>query len=222
MNEIGQSASPKQIRFRICFVLILLLMGGALITLGFTFFNAFNPPAEQEIPVPIALSQPVATSTSVFKDNNEQGIIPASLSIPSLSVFAPVQILGINVKGNIATPSSFSATGWYRYGPEPGDPGIALIDGHVNNGLGLAGVFLNLYTIKNGADIYISDKNKNKLHFVVSAVYKVPYTSHLDDILAGESEKSQLAIVTCDGSWVENEKTYNQRIVVLAELESMR
>ncbi len=143
---------------------------------------------------------------------------PVRLSIPSLSVVATIERVGINVKGNIAAPKSFATAGWYVNGPRPGEGGNAIIDGHVNNGLNLPGVFLKLADIKSGAGIIITDKGGTKMHFTVSEVREYDFTASTTDILMGDKDRPRLILITCDGTWLPDKKTYDKRLVVFADL----
>ncbi len=143
--------------------------------------------------------------------------ISPKLSIPSLSINAKIEKVGINTKGNIASPTTFQTVGLYKYGPKPGEKGTALIDGHLNNGLGLSGVFANLDSIKIGDLVIITDEKNNKQQFEVYAKSSADYTAHLSDILPTENDNTpRLMLVTCDGDWVADQKTYDKRVIVLA------
>src|SRR4051812_42948486 len=80
--------------------------------------------------------------------------IPVQFSIPALTINAHVQQVGITAAGNMGVPSNFSDVGWYKNGVVPGHAGSAVIDGHVDNGLGLPGVFKHLGEIQKGDSIY--------------------------------------------------------------------
>src|SRR5581483_3680239 len=84
--------------------------------------------------------------------------LPARLIIPSLHIDAPVEYVGVNAAGNMRAPSNFTDVAWYDRGTVPGTQGSAVMDGHVDNGLGLPGVFKNLATLQPGADIYVAVK----------------------------------------------------------------
>src|SRR5262249_51609088 len=84
---------------------------------------------------------------------------PARLIIPSLSIDANVQYVGVKKDGSMGTPDNFTDVAWYRYGTIPGQLGSAVIDGHVDNGLALAGVFKHLQDIKVGDDVYVGTKD---------------------------------------------------------------
>jgi sortase A len=142
---------------------------------------------------------------------------PKILTIPSLSITAPVESVGLNAKGAMAVPAKFSNVGWFNQGPRPGEGGNAVIDGHINNGLGLSGVFADLETIELGADIFIEDAAGQKIHFKVSRAELVDYKKSGADIFTGDTTRSQLILITCEGDWIQSEKTYNKRFIVYAD-----
>ena len=144
---------------------------------------------------------------------------PVRLSVPSLKINAAVQDVGITAKGAIGSPSNFTDVGWYEYGATPGKTGGAIIDGHVDNGLALAGVFKHLADIQVGAHIYIYTKGGSRLDFVVTGVTAYDYQSvPVMSILNPGSGVVGLSLITCDGNWVGDQKTYDQRLVVSAVL----
>ncbi len=143
---------------------------------------------------------------------------PVLLQIPSVNINAGVQYLGINAAGNMQAPDNFVDVGWYKYGTVPGYLGSAVIDGHVDNGLGLAGVFKHLGDIKVGDDVYVITQGGSKLHFVVTSIEVYPYTDAPADLIFGQSDAARLNLITCDGTWVAGEDTYNERLVVFTEL----
>lgn len=145
---------------------------------------------------------------------------PTRLRIPALDIDAHMQELGINAKGNMATPNNFTDVGWYKFGTPPGLVGSAVVAGHVDNGLGLAGVFKNLSEIRIGDNIYIEKKDGEELRFVVTEMQVYPYTHVPRDILFSRRDVARLNLITCEGAWVAGERTYDQRLVVYAELVS--
>ena len=46
----------------------------------------------------------------------------------------------------MGVPTNFTDVGWYRYGPAPGTPGNAVIDGHLDGKSVPEAVFYNLGT----------------------------------------------------------------------------
>lgn len=143
---------------------------------------------------------------------------PVRIRIPALGVDAEVQHVGVNAKGNMAVPTNYTDTAWYENGPAPGDRGSAVIAGHVNNGLGLSGVFEHLKDLTVGDDIYIERADGEEVHFVVIGSRVYPYTDAPEEVIFNPSGSARLNLITCDGSWVQEDKTYDQRLVVFTRL----
>jgi LPXTG-site transpeptidase (sortase) family protein len=146
---------------------------------------------------------------------------PVKLSIPALEINGPVDRVGITGGGTMAVPKSFYRVGWYEYGPRPGEGGNAVLAGHVNNGLGLSGIFARLSEIKTGDNIYVTDKNGKMLRFRVYNVKTYTYTDTASEVFKGDSTKSALVLITCEGKWIQNKKTYDKRLAVFAELVNL-
>jgi LPXTG-site transpeptidase (sortase) family protein len=182
---------------------------------GFTFVHAVVYSPEGEVaPVPTTTGAAASTSASL-PDGTD---LPASLEIPALSVDAHVQRVGITRAGNMSAPSNFTDVAWYKYGTVPGQKGSAVMAGHVDNGLALAGVFKHLSDIKVGDDIYIATEAGHRLHFVVSSIQTFEYKDAPSDAIFGEKDKAYLKLLTCTGSWVQSDRTYDHRLVVTAVL----
>jgi sortase A len=144
--------------------------------------------------------------------------LPARLIIPALNINASVQHVGVNVAGAMRAPDNFTDVAWYKYGTTPGNLGSAVIDGHVDNGLGLNGVFKYLDTIKVGDDVYVQTANGSRLHFVVSDIESYPYQSVPLQTLFARDDAARLNLITCEGDWVAGGDTYDHRLVVYATL----
>jgi sortase (surface protein transpeptidase) len=189
----------------------------ALITIGAVGFFVWTlvratlyAPDSQILPTAqaLAMSSPTLTATSS---------LPSRLIIPSLGIDSLIQYVGENAKGNMRAPDNFTDVAWYEYGTVPGNVGSAVIDGHVDNGLGLDGIFKHLRNITVGADVYIKTAGAAILHFKVSDIEVYPYQSVPTTIFT-QRDAARLNLVTCDGSWVAGRDTYNQRIVIYTRL----
>lgn len=148
------------------------------------------------------------------------GITPARLSIPAIGVSAKVESVGLNTAGAMQAPSSFSTVGWYKGGSEPGARGSAVIDGHVNNALTEAGVFEHLDQLKAGDTIIVSDASGDTRTFSVSSVKAYPVDSAPTSEIFSEAGPPELALITCEGTWIPSKKEFDQRLVVYATLET--
>ncbi|MBX4216125.1 class F sortase [Candidatus Parcubacteria bacterium] len=143
---------------------------------------------------------------------------PGRLVIPALGIDAPVEPVGKNGRGEMSAPSTFSSVSWYKEGTVPGEKGSAVMAGHVDNGLALAGVFKKLSDLKEGDDILVVTKGGAEMRFAVRRVESFPYKEVPLDELFSRDDKTRLNLVTCDGAWVRGERTYDHRLVVFAEL----
>ncbi|MDE2071499.1 MAG: class F sortase [Patescibacteria group bacterium] len=198
-----------ELRFK-KFVAAILMALGAVVFVASTVHALLWAP-EAEVVLPYMAEHAPARAAA-------PGDYPARLYIPALSINAAVQHVGINAAGNMSSPSNFTDVGWYKYGPEPGQAGVAIIDGHVDNGLSLPGVFKHLSTIAVGDEILIDTRGGAHLHYTVTDVQAYPYTNVPNDVLfSATASSSELRLVTCDGTWVPGAKTYNERLVVFAD-----
>ncbi len=144
---------------------------------------------------------------------------PITLRIPKLGIETKIQQTGVNAKGNMGVPTNYSDVAWYKHGTIPGQNGSAVIDGHVDNGLGLAGVFKELHKLTQGDDVYVITKTGRELHFVVEEGAAYPYNSVPLEKLFTRADDMRLNLITCGGSWLKTEKTYDQRFVVYTRLK---
>lgn len=150
---------------------------------------------------------------------------PARLIIPALSIDAPVEFVGETLRGTMGAPSAYAHAGWYGYGTIPGHLGSAVIDGHVDDGFGLPGVFAHLRDIKIGDDVYVetraalpAGRAKERLHFVVTGLETYPYDDAPTELIFGRNDKARLNLITCEGRWSRAANTYAKRLVVFTEL----
>ncbi len=161
------------------------------------------------------LQVPATTTTARIVPPEEQ---PARLIIPAIEIDAHVQYVGLTAQGDMGVPSNFSDVGWYKYGTVPGERGSAAVAGHVDNGLSLAGVFKDLERLKPGDDVYIERKNGERTHFKVEEVKSYPYQEVPLERVFNRDTDAYLNLITCEGAWIKNAKTYDQRLVVYTRL----
>ena len=163
---------------------------------------------DSELPVPLAAPYMLATSSP-----------PMRLRIPSLNLDANVQNVGISKSGAMSVPNNYTDVGWYRYGTVPGSLGSAVIDGHVDNGFAMPGVFKHLGDIKKGADVYIVTKDGSNIHYVVTDIRIYPYKDAPTNMIFDRRDTARLNLITCEGYWVAKDMTYAKRLVVFTELK---
>src|SRR5262249_5337223 len=137
----------------------------------------------------------------------------------ALSVRAPVIGVGRAADGSIATPSinTPDETGWYRLGPTPGEPGTAVIVGHVDSGDPPA-VLAQLGTLSKGKTIDVSRADRGTAACRVDSIERTPKTAFPADKVFGSSDRPRLVLVTCGGSWVGGQVGYADNVIVYATL----
>ena len=145
---------------------------------------------------------------------------PARLSIPSIKVDAAAESVGVDAQGRMAVPSKPDDVGWYRLGPSPGEPGNAVIDGHLDWWTGAA-VFWQLARLKIGDEIVVTRADGQSVQFIVDGTTTVLYDSRPPGLFATDGPPS-LSLITCSGSWDRQKQTYSTRLVVHASLAPSR
>lgn len=141
---------------------------------------------------------------------------PTRLIIPAINVSAKVQDLGVTADGAMDVPSNISEVGWFQYGSRPGESGSAVIAGHLNGKNGEEGVFSNLNKLKEGDTLFVEDDKGSTNTFIVreSRLFNPGYANEV----FGGSGSAQLNLVTCDGIWNKNKKSYTKRLIVFADM----
>lgn len=146
--------------------------------------------------------------------------LPARLEIPVIDVDAAVESLGLTSQGNMDTPKGPDDVAWYNLGNRPGENGSAVIAGHYGtwkNGKG--SVFDNLHKLKKGDSIYIEDEKGESISFVVREIRNYEPSADATDVFSSDDEGSHLNLITCEGTWNKDSKSYSERLVVFADKE---
>jgi LPXTG-site transpeptidase (sortase) family protein len=188
----------------------------ALLVLGVTVRRAvYYAPDTEVVPPSTVGTTTTATEIGTAVTSSEK---PARLLIPSLDISAAVQYVGVKANGAMANPSNFKDVGWYKYGTVPGREGSAVIAGHVDNALALDGVFKELGKIRVGDEVYVVRNDDVKLRFKVTRIEEYPYKEAPAQEIFATGGGKYLNLITCSGTWVKEEKSYDKRLVVYTAL----
>ncbi|GIJ62389.1 class F sortase [Virgisporangium aurantiacum] len=144
---------------------------------------------------------------------------PKSIAIPAIGVSAPIRRVGLNPDNTVEVPSLERAdeTGWYEYGPTPGEIGPAVILGHVDSRAGPA-VFAGLGRLRPGDQISVTRADGRVAVFRTTAVNEVPKAEFPTERVYGDIEHAGLRLVTCGGQFDRQRSSYLNNVVVYAEL----
>lgn len=146
--------------------------------------------------------------------------IPVRLVIPAIYVNASVQLIGVGQSGEMEVPSNSVDVGWFKLGVSPGEKGSAVIAGHFDGKNGSGGVFANLHKVQNGDKLYIIDDNGASISFVVRK--KLIYNPGYADDVFSLKDSAHLNLITCDGLWDGDKKSYTKRLVVFADIVQIK
>ncbi len=164
----------------------------------------------------------LSTSTSAFQAIKSSILTipnPQRLIIPSQNIDAYIEQVGITNEEKMATPHDSANVGWYKYGSAPGEPGNAVIDGHLDTNFGAPAVFYHINRLHAGDMIYVADEQGRQLRFVVTYVKLYDHDTSSTDTIFSTSGKPRLVLITCGGSWIHTARTYSERFVVFADLQ---
>ena len=144
---------------------------------------------------------------------------PTRVSIGTIDIRADVVEVGRAEDGSIAPPVEDPAetVGWYGLGPTPGEPGIAVLVGHVDTH-DRAAVFHRLHELTPGKRIEVRRKDRRTATFVVDSVESFPKDAFPADRVLARDEALRLVIVTCGGRWMGGDTGYADNVIVFAHL----
>lgn len=143
--------------------------------------------------------------------------LPVRLIIPAINVDANIQHLGVTQGGEMEVPDNSVDVGWFKLGSIPGEKGSAVIAGHFDGKSGETGVFTNLHKLKKGDKLYVQDEKGISTSFVVREM-RTYDPGYADEVFSSNDNGAHLNLVTCDGVWDKNKKSYGKRLVVFADI----
>jgi sortase (surface protein transpeptidase) len=125
--------------------------------------------------------------------------------------------LGLNADRTVQVPpvDTPEQAGWFTGAPRPGDPGPAVLLGHVNGG-GQAGIFARLGELGPGDEVLVERADGSTVRFTVRRVDQVPKTDFPTDEVYGDTDGPELRLITCGGSFDESADSYRDNIIVYA------
>ncbi|MDI1462488.1 class F sortase [Catellatospora sp. KI3] len=146
--------------------------------------------------------------------------VPVRVRIPAIDVDAVVVTVGTNTDGTLQVPELTHAdlTGWYRYGPSPGERGNAVIVGHVDTRASGPAVFYDLGRLASGTRVEVVRMDGTVAVFSVVKVRSFPKAEFPATRVYGTSDDMGLRLVTCGGAYDATQRGYLSSTVVFAAL----
>jgi LPXTG-site transpeptidase (sortase) family protein len=177
---------------------------------------AIVPPTVAVVPRSAPAVPRVAASSNDIATLPATNPLPGRLLIPRIGVNARIEARGLDANRNMATPNDFHNVAWYDLGPTPGEPGNALINGHVNWWTGSA-VFTRLSEVRPGDMVIVIRGDGTRLNFKVTGRRIVGAGARLASLFA-PSPIATLTLITCSGVWDPRILSDTQRLLVSAVL----
>ena len=136
---------------------------------------------------------------------------PQRIVAPTIGVDATFEPLQIADDGTLEAPRALDDVGWAVAGPEPGEPGAAVVAGHYDTRTGPA-VFYRLGDLHAGDPVTVTGQSGSAL-FTVDRVETHPKDALPPDVYrAGIG--SSLRLITCGGDFDRSRGHYLDNVVV--------
>jgi len=199
----------KRSKFHTFVIAVITVLAAGLFLMTLVRAVWYSPDTEIQLPDDVSLGELVPP-----------GEYADRLQIPKLNIDANVQDVGINAQGNMANPNNFTDVGWYKYGTVPGRRGSAVMAGHVDNALSLDGVFKRLGDLETGDEVFVIRNDGQRLRFIVEEIEIYDYKNAPVEKIFEQDDARRLTLITCEGTWLRDEQSYDKRLVVYTRLAS--
>jgi sortase (surface protein transpeptidase) len=189
------------------------LAGGAALVVALTGCGG-SPAGGSPAPTPSRVPAPAADGFKSVR-TYDRVAVPVRLRIPAAGVDTPVEKLGRAADRTIELPSRPELAGWFGGGPRPGQPGPAVIIGHVVWD-GSPAVFVRLAELAPGDNVLVDRTDGSTEEFRVTRLQQVPKTHFPTDQVYAPDLAPSLRLITCGGSYDPNARSYRDNVIVYA------
>lgn len=143
---------------------------------------------------------------------------PSRIVIPALDVSAPVVPVGVRKDGSMSIPENVKQIGWYRYGPQPGDPaGATVLAGHVDSKEQGKGALFKMRDLDTGDTIEVRAADGSSVEYRVVAKETIVKKRLPTERLFARDGPPRLVLITCGGPFLPQLSSYRDNLVVVAE-----
>jgi sortase (surface protein transpeptidase) len=143
--------------------------------------------------------------------------VPVRIEIPAIGVTSSLDRLGRAPDKTVQVPSRWEVAGWYAAGTRPGDPGSAVILGHVDSRSGPA-VFYRLRELRRGDLVAVARADGSTVRFAVQRTEQYDKRRFPTDEVYYPTLTPALRLVTCGGEFDATAGHYRSNIIVFATL----
>jgi sortase (surface protein transpeptidase) len=178
-----------------------------------------EPPAAAASPTPEGTAGGVATARGFRPASGYQATpVPVRVEIPKIGVASSLGRLGRAPDGTVEVPRRFDVAGWYAPGTRPGDPGSAVILGHVDSERAGPAVFFRLRELRRGDQIRVARADGSSVRFAVQRTEQYDKQRFPTDEVYYPTLTPALRLVTCGGEFDDAAGHYRSNVIVFAAL----
>jgi sortase (surface protein transpeptidase) len=220
------NASPRHAKPRlpwrgrkVTFAVVGLASAGAIGLGAAGMSGALHSSQQADYPAPAGLAHPAAsrpapsvTRTYTQSPTAQETSVPISLSIPAIGVKTSLQQLGLSADGALDPPTDTTQAGWYTGSAVPGEPGPAVLAGHVDSYQGPA-VFFDLRDLEPGDTVTVTLSDGSSVGFSVTDVETYPKDQFPTSAVYGARPDPELRLITCGGAFDSTDRSYDDNVV---------
>ncbi|MEP7090390.1 MAG: class F sortase [Nocardioidaceae bacterium] len=129
--------------------------------------------------------------------------LPTRITVPAIGVDSKVLPIGLAPDRTLAVPQpgpNLNRAAWFKNSPTPGQPGPAIIEGHVDSDQGPS-VFFKLGQLRPGDTIHVFRKDGIEVVFTVNAVRDYKKSEFPTEVVYGAAGEDPvqplLRLITC-------------------------
>jgi sortase (surface protein transpeptidase) len=177
-----------------------------------------KPPVASEASEVMSLAPPLERSLLMRRAVPDTPPPPSStghIRIPAIGVDASLIPLGLTRDRALDVPKDWGVAGWFEGGPFPGEPGPAVVVGHVDSTSGPA-VFYRLRELNRGDVIAVWRKGGVRSRFRVVSRRWFSKSAFPTQLVYGSVDTPALRLITCGGAFDSSTGHYVDNLVVFA------
>jgi hypothetical protein len=138
---------------------------------------------------------------------------PVTVSIPAAHVQTAID--AVHTRHGALRVPHIGRAGWYAAGPRPGEPGKAVLIGHLDTRHG-PGLFADVPKVRRGAAVAVADERGDVYRFRVVGAAQVPKDRFPTSAVYGPSRAPVLVLITCGGPFDVRTGHYRDNVLVYA------
>jgi hypothetical protein len=142
---------------------------------------------------------------------------PVAIRIDRIGVDHAIVPVGLEDDGTMEIPEEVQEIGWYDPGVRPGEPGSAVLAGHVDSRAQGRGAFFALGALDVDDEIVLTAVDGAEQRWRVTARTRYPKDElPVDELFVWGGAERRLVLITCGGDFDRSSRNYSDNVVVLA------